>query len=79
MYKYKKGMLPSSFDHVFTDLESVHNYDTRNKTNFRYDIHKISTAFTKGPKLWNNLPKSVKNATSLKSFKNDISSFLQGL
>ncbi len=44
-----------------------------------YDIHKISTAFTKGPKLWNNLPKSVKNATSLKSFKNDISSFLQGV
>ena len=45
MYKYKKGMLPSSFDHVFTDLESVHNYDTRNKTNFRYDIHKIKYNF----------------------------------
>jgi hypothetical protein len=79
MYKYKKCMLPKSFDHVFTDLESVHKYNTRNKTNYRYDIHKINTVFTKGPKLWNNLPKSIKNANSLVSFKNAITLFLQGV
>ena len=72
MYKYKNGLLPLSFDHVFTELQSVHNYDTRNKTNFRYDIHKIKSVFTTGPKLWNNLSKSIKTAKSLNSFKTAI-------
>ena len=72
MYKYKNGLLPLSFDHAFTELQSVHNYDTRNKTNFRYDIHKIKSVFTTGPKLWNNLPKSIKTAKSLNSFKTAI-------
>ena len=77
MYKYKNGMLPISFDHVFTELGENHNYYTRNKTNFRNEIHKIKSAFTTGPKFWNMLPKSVKNATTLNSLKKAISSFLQ--
>ena len=76
MYKYKKGLLPSSFDHVFTELGSFHEYNTRFKTNFRHEIHKIKTVFNTGPKLWNNLPESVKNAINLNSFKKAISSFL---
>ena len=32
MYKYQAGLLPTSFDHLFTNLERIHNCDTRNKT-----------------------------------------------
>ena len=35
MYKYKAGMVPTSFDHLFENLENIHKYDTRNKTNYR--------------------------------------------
>ena len=34
MYKYRNGLLPLSFDHVFTELGSNHEYNTRHKTNF---------------------------------------------
>ena len=33
LYKYRNGVLPLSFDHVFTELGSDHEY--RYKTNFR--------------------------------------------
>ena len=49
MYKNKAGMLPSSFDHSFENLENIHNYDTRNKRNCRYDIHKIKSILIDGP------------------------------
>ena len=42
MYKYKAGMLSTSFDHLFENLENSHKYDTQNKANYRYDIHKIN-------------------------------------
>ena len=69
MYKYKNSLLPQSFDHVFTDLESVHTYDTRYKTNYRPEIHKMKTVLTTGPKIWNNLPEFVKPTVSVNSFK----------
>ena len=77
MYKYKKGLLPKSFDHVFTELGNVHKYDTRYRTNFRHEIHKINTVFNSGPKLWNTLPETIKNITSVKSFGKAISNYLR--
>ena len=43
MYKYQAGMLPSSFDHLFANLENIHNYNTRNKKKlpFRYPQNQI--------------------------------------
>ena len=29
MYKYKNGLLPKSFNDMFENFESIHNYDTR--------------------------------------------------
>ena len=70
MYKYKNGLLPLSFDHVFTELGSNHKYDTRHKTNFRHEMHKMKTVFTTGPK--KNMEQTsqiCQKAINLKSFK----------
>ena len=76
MYKYKTGLLPQSFDNLFTELESIHKYDTRNKTDYRLEIHKIKSVLTLGPKLWNSFNREIKAAQSLNSFKTRLSSFL---
>ena len=77
MHNFKAGMLPTSFDHLFTNLESVHNYDTRNKTNYRFEIHKIKSVLTNRPKLWNSLPHDIEMVSSVKTFKESISLFLR--
>ena len=56
MYKYDKGLLPKSFDNVFKDMKGIHKYDTRNKDKYRYEIHKLNTVLSTGPKIWNGLP-----------------------
>ena len=61
MYKYRKGFLLLSVDHVFTELGSNHEYNTRHKTNFRHEMHKMKTVFTTGPKHETNFPKMSKN------------------
>ena len=35
MYKYRNNMLPQSFDIIFTNHQSNHNYDTRNKGDYQ--------------------------------------------
>ena len=45
MCKYRNGLRPLSFDHVFTELERNYEYNTRHKTNFRHKIHKIKAIF----------------------------------
>ena len=34
MYQYVNGSLPISFNAFFTKLSDIHNYDTRNKSNY---------------------------------------------
>ena len=77
MYKYKAGMLPSSFDHLFANLENIHNYNTRIKTNYRFGIHKIKSILIDGPKFWNLLPREVKSSSSVNTFKESLTSFLK--
>ena len=76
MYKYKAGMLPSSFDHLFANLKNIHNYNIRNKTNYRFDIHKIRSILIDGPKFWNLLPREVKSSSSVNKSKESLASFL---
>ena len=77
MYKYKSGVLLSSFDHLFANLENIHNYNTRNKINYRFDIHKIKSILIDGPKFWNLLPREVKSSSSVNTFKESLTSFLK--
>ena len=79
MYTYKVGMLPTSFDHLFANLENIHNYTTRNKTNYRFDIHKIKSILIDEPKFWNLLPREVKSSSSVSTFKKSLTSFLRNI
>ena len=56
MYKYKTSLLPTSFDHLFTNLESIHNYDiyTRNKTNYVFKFIKQNLFLPMAQ--WTSLP-----------------------
>ena len=76
MYKYKNSKLSKSFDGIFTSHTLNHNYHTRNKDDYMIPIHKLNNNFTVGPKVWNQLPKSVKPANSLFNFKIKLSSLL---
>ena len=77
MYKYHKGLLPNSFDSLFTNLGNSHSYNTRNTINFRVKIHKVKSVISSGPKLWNSLPKEIKKCKGIKQFKNRICYYLQ--
>ena len=60
MLKYRNGALPPHFDNVFTELGSNHEYNAWHKTNFWYDMHKIKTVFTIGPKTLDKFPEFLK-------------------
>ena len=69
MYKYHKGLLPSSFNNMFIDMKTIHNYNTRGKENYRHDIHRLVSVLSLGPRFWNSLPREIKEATSVSMFK----------
>ena len=77
MYKYKHNMLPQSFNNIFTILKDVHGHNTRNKTNYRIDVHKINGLLYTGPKIWNSLPNEVKLVESFGVFKRKVTTYLQ--
>ena len=38
MYKYNNNMLPHSFDGLFTEHQSNHSYNTRNKGDYQFHM-----------------------------------------
>jgi hypothetical protein len=75
MYKFTNGMLPHSFDGLFKDHKSNHDYNTRNKGDFQIHMYRLKTVLNSGPKIWNKLPIQVKDSKTLKIFSNRITSF----
>jgi len=77
MFKYNNNLLPSSFNGTFTKHQDNHSYNTRNKYDFQLPVQKgLKTAFSTGPKIWNDLPNHLKTALTLKQFKTRLSSHL---
>ena len=52
MYKFKFNLLPKSFDQCFVTNKDIHNYNTRNKDNFKSRISKTKTIFNTGTTIW---------------------------
>ena len=73
MYKYFNGLLPMSFNAFFTKLSDIHNYYTRNKSNYNPTRNKKVFADkairTTGPILWKSIDKSIKKSISTKHFR----------
>ena len=73
MYNLNENNIPASFKRMFKKNNTVHNYSTRQANDFH--IPKARTNFISrnfmftGPKFWNSLDQSLKEACSLNSFK----------
>ena len=75
MYKALHNLAPTYLSNKFTYTHNIHSFDLRSATNQtlyvpkpNLEIYRRSLSYS-GPKLWNALPESVRNAPSLGSFK----------
>jgi len=71
MCQYKSGLLPYSFNNMFSVTHQVHSYDTRSSEFFhlpqcRTNMRKFSISF-QGPKFFNSFSSEIRNATSTAS------------
>ena len=80
MFSFHRNLLPRSFNNMFSLNLQAHEYNTRNKYDFRVYYGRTSFSRTivkyKGPILWNNLPPEIRQCKSLNTFKNKLKSHL---
>jgi hypothetical protein len=80
MYSYHNKLLPPPFLNLFSTSNQFHNYNTRNADTYRSHACRTNikqfTMLSRGPKLWNSLPDTVKNAGTLNCFRNRIRKYL---
>ena len=73
MYKYCNNLLPSTFNLLFKTNSENHSYNTRFATNFNIPNNKLEfgkkSISYQGVKIWNNIPKNIKNSSGIKHFK----------
>ena len=75
MYKVKNGIAPLIMNHVFEVTDSHYNL-RNNKTWTTHNVRTVhngtETPCFRGPKIWEILPSSIKNAQSLNEFKTKV-------
>ena len=82
MFKILNGLTPPYLSKMFTHSASFHDYGLRSsRTNLalpkcRTDFYRNSFAFT-GAKIWNDLPNSLNEETSLKKFMSKLDHYYQ--
>jgi len=80
-FSHRKYILPNTFANYFTVNNAIHSYNTR----MRENLHLASvsknyakrTVKYKASTLWNQLPSSLKEFSSIKYFSNKLQKFLQ--
>ena len=75
MFQYKYNKLPNVFDHFF----SQNFYKTRGRNDYRIPRFRLTLSqhflrYT-GPKIWNDLPQEIKNASSITTFKSNLKKY----
>ena len=65
---------------AFRRNDEIHQHDTRHASQLVTETRRLTSSgfsikFT-GPKIWNDLPNTLRNANSLEEFKSKIKSFL---
>ena len=80
MYLYKNGLLPESYNNMFSMNCDIHWYNTKTKNFFRLlycrtNVRKLSVSF-QGPKFLIPLVLIGKNATSISAFTSKLKAFL---
>ena len=80
MYKILLKQVPLLNHQRFSTGSSIHSYDTRFKIDLYKQAHRTnlrqSTICFQGPRLWNNLPESMKLSSSLAIFRKNLKLFL---
>ena len=74
MYEYKKDKLPSNFNNYFQQTGENHQYNLRSTAQQHFEPVSFKTKYGKrkiqydGPKIWNDIPTTIKDSETLKSF-----------
>ena len=69
MFKFYNKMLPKSFDSYFTKLDSIHSYNTRQKSTNEFCHYRAKTEMGKKKlhhiclKVWKNIPKKDRDVS----------------
>ena len=76
MFKYNSNKLPHIFDRIFCRNDTVHNYPTRRSNEYHLPLLRTILAqntfvFT-GPRFWNSLDNTIRDALTLPSFKSKL-------
>ena len=74
VFKQRSNLLPCTFNGYYSEIRERHAYNTRNNVNLQQPFVRTvkgqKTTKFYGVKMYNNLPSSVKEASSLRQFKN---------
>ena len=66
MYRFKQGLLPTTFIDYFRTGSAIHSYNTRTASNYRtifaHTNTRIFSIKISGPTVWNSLPSFIINA-----------------
>ena len=80
MFKINKGDAPEAILEMFRHND--YSYNTRSVASdsfsldmIHFGIGKTAISYT-GPKLWNSIPRLIKQSESLESFKNNFKDYL---
>ena len=69
MYSFYNGGLPNHFDNYFSEIASVHKYQTRLASPQKYYLPRMKTSLGQlsvkyiGPKIWSNIPGKWKSSS----------------
>lgn len=76
MHKYSFNQLPSVFDNFFIPNSHIHSYPTRHSSDYHLENPKVVAAQKSlkhhGPDIWNSLDTSLKQCSSISSFKKQL-------
>ena len=78
MFKINGGMTLQSVNNMLNNISDIHHYQTRGSLQDNYFRIPINKQITKtaisysGPKLWNDIPGSIRDSPSLETFEKDF-------
>jgi hypothetical protein len=81
VFKMKNGLVPKYLSESLMYGHDVHHYQLRNIFNFRLDFFRTEgakkTVMYNGLKMFNELPRDIKNINNIKHFKKSIISYVK--
>ena len=80
MYKYKKNLLPLTFDNSFIKINQIHTYNTRTSKQYyiptcRTKIRQFSASY-QGPLFFNSLSSDICDASTVSLFQSKLKMYL---